>query len=53
LPENPDFGDILRLQSLNVQLSWDDVEVKFERVAGRFSTMADLVINEVFIIFNY
>jgi len=37
----------LRLRHLDVTVDWRGARVKFERVAGRFTTLADLVVNEV------
>ena len=36
-----------RLSGLEVHVAWDDIVVKFERIAGRFSTIADFFLNQV------
>ena len=45
----PDGGRRARfeLSNLQVDVGWKEVVVKFERIAGRFSTVADLFLNQV------
>ncbi len=40
-------GVVFHIKDLQVHVSWADVVVKFERIAGRFSTIADLFLNQV------
>ena len=35
------------IEDLDVDIRWKDVVVKFDRIAGRFSTIADLFLNQV------
>ena len=39
--------DKLIMSDYEVGIQWEDVSIKFENIAGRFSTIAHLTINEV------
>ena len=37
----------MELSEFNIDVNWADIEVRFDRIAGRFSTIADLTLNQV------